>query len=531
MLICKNTDWLYTFLTRWWSIGNDESSNSGLCDQDAFDLLYQQYINESEDGYDKILVSKAVAILRYDALNSHPPAMLHQQPHNQVLHMMGECSAVREEVFRTAWHNLCVNILENSNDDDNTPPISEGEESRQQQEEKADASYMGTFTTGGRPLPVQLGITKEFIFRKAYDVYQQQTEEQLLRIEAVNTVSVLRELNASLNPDQFDEELTLHIETYQRLLKDLDAASRMAHHLCDIYRAIGTAGALAHEQAIRQHLFYLVGVHVRDLQTGFDSLFGAKTDRTMEVGIVWSCGTVGQYKYTSECMKQWVEVLWALMKRMAESGNDYYHVLSSPEEKRQIANIVLSVLSELLEYTMLDQSMYKEHIGDVATGHTLPLSAKVPIHMAALMHQNVAGDNLQRYHRATAGVVLKQHQHKVLELMKLYLVPAIREANQSIALFSSICHVPDMYPSNNRDSSDCGSSLKDEFITSIQMYQSIDCMLAGTNLLHRASTNAKHQGIQYIVNRENFLEQQRRHQLSWEKVGIDCMSYCIFMCL
>jgi hypothetical protein len=42
-----------------------------------------------------------------DRLNSHPPAMLHQQAHNQVLHLMGETTPLRTAVFRRALHAVC----------------------------------------------------------------------------------------------------------------------------------------------------------------------------------------------------------------------------------------------------------------------------------------------------------------------------------------------------------------------------------------------------------------------------------------
>ena len=92
-----------------------------VCDQDAFDAIYTQYVVReqeqrrrrakaglpvSDDELDTNRVEERVRILRRDALNSDPPATLRQRSHNQVLHLMGE--HVCEEISSKRLSKLCV---------------------------------------------------------------------------------------------------------------------------------------------------------------------------------------------------------------------------------------------------------------------------------------------------------------------------------------------------------------------------------------------------------------------------------------
>jgi hypothetical protein len=101
-----------------------------LCDQDAFDKLFalrayrssptstSRSINSSsgmeekkekkEKKEDDDSVRIKIKVLPMDALNSHPPAMLHQQDSSPVLHLMGESTALRSSVFRAAWGSVCA---------------------------------------------------------------------------------------------------------------------------------------------------------------------------------------------------------------------------------------------------------------------------------------------------------------------------------------------------------------------------------------------------------------------------------------
>ena len=109
VLVLRNTPWLRQFLHYWWHGPPVEGSPSGrewrsVCDQDAFDRLYSYFASLEATGPSTVgKISEKVKVLAMDALNSHPPAMLHQRAHSPVLHLMGEATAMRRELFRLAW--------------------------------------------------------------------------------------------------------------------------------------------------------------------------------------------------------------------------------------------------------------------------------------------------------------------------------------------------------------------------------------------------------------------------------------------
>ena len=72
-ILAKNCEWSRQFLKDWWNYA-DRKLHS---DQEQFDLLY--YKQKETHQLDKYIV-----ILAPDALNSDPPAMTKQKPHNQV---------------------------------------------------------------------------------------------------------------------------------------------------------------------------------------------------------------------------------------------------------------------------------------------------------------------------------------------------------------------------------------------------------------------------------------------------------------
>jgi len=112
-LLLRNTPWLRDFLRQWWygpggSMGNTAASElwRSVCDQDAFDRLYSHYSATWREGMPRI--SDKVKVLPMDAINSHPPAVVHQRAENAVLHLMGEDTAMRRELFRRAWGTVCA---------------------------------------------------------------------------------------------------------------------------------------------------------------------------------------------------------------------------------------------------------------------------------------------------------------------------------------------------------------------------------------------------------------------------------------
>ena len=106
VMILRNTQWTRSLLAKWWTVA--EHQRTAVCDQDAFDMVYQELLREQalEKG-EKGTVDKIV-ILSTDALNSHPPAWMHQTPSNAVLHLMGESSLFRAAVFRKGFSAVCA---------------------------------------------------------------------------------------------------------------------------------------------------------------------------------------------------------------------------------------------------------------------------------------------------------------------------------------------------------------------------------------------------------------------------------------
>lgn len=97
LLVLRNSEWTKNFLLQWLSIADTKT----VCDQIAFDQVYRQRVALGES------LSDDIAILPMNFLNSFPPAMLHQQDSDPVLHLMGETSAMRSAAFATAWNAIC----------------------------------------------------------------------------------------------------------------------------------------------------------------------------------------------------------------------------------------------------------------------------------------------------------------------------------------------------------------------------------------------------------------------------------------
>ena len=95
-VVVRNSEWSRKFLKAWWEYGD----RNLFSDQEQFDLLYKAHVLDWD-------LEKYVAVLPPDALNSDPPAMTQQKPHNQVLHLMGEHTAFRVKVFSSGFKELC----------------------------------------------------------------------------------------------------------------------------------------------------------------------------------------------------------------------------------------------------------------------------------------------------------------------------------------------------------------------------------------------------------------------------------------
>lgn len=131
VLIVRNSPSARAFLRRWWTIAD----RTHTCDQDAFDMVFKEHLaietnrknnrgkRRSDDGgsgsgsrsapYDNGMslmspIEERIRVLPMNALNSHPPAKLRQQPQDPVLHLMGESVNLRKTVFRFGLEAVCT---------------------------------------------------------------------------------------------------------------------------------------------------------------------------------------------------------------------------------------------------------------------------------------------------------------------------------------------------------------------------------------------------------------------------------------
>ena len=202
-LLLRNSEWTRKFLARWWGAVD----RSLLCDQDAFDVAYSQLAAEERAAasalphVDRILLKDRIRILARDALNSDPPATIRQQPHNQVLHLMGESSDLRAAAFREAWENICQ---------------SHG---------------------SGSLLQAQLGLTRRRLKALALESYRKSVSELFQ--------------SSSVFEDSFGPPLALN---------NLSELSRTAHHLCDLLLDQWEKGQNSHGRSSLQESPELVEV-------------------------------------------------------------------------------------------------------------------------------------------------------------------------------------------------------------------------------------------------------------------------------
>ena len=145
-------------------------------------------------GY--VPLTSLVPILPMSELNSRPPAMFHQRPGDNFLHLMGEFSEYREAVFRLGWDNV--------------------------QWAMGDAAQV----------PPQLGLNQSVLLGLGHSVYQTLTRDTLSalrgRIAAAEGVMAAQ--------DRSNSSHWRHVYTsIAAVIKAIGAVQRAAHHLCDIF--------------------------------------------------------------------------------------------------------------------------------------------------------------------------------------------------------------------------------------------------------------------------------------------------------
>lgn len=362
-LLLRNTAWTREFLQRWWHVADRKV----ICDQDAFDMIYTEYTKEEKGNAHisaKAGIQSKVAVLRRDALNTDPPATLRQQAHNQVLHLMGQSSAYRTEVFRMAFHNLCQ-------------------------------------ARSGGILPAQLGLHRAYLDQLALRMYKHDTDTMLREAkerltefskyqipddeeevkeeqeeilfagkdaESTNIVSAKSSRGAhkgvSLKTLQVtDIDLFDDFQEMRRSPDMFEAIGRSAHHLSDL---------LLQRENMQSEVYH---IRTQVLQSVFEWL---QEGYGLLSFMKYRIARLTEEKEDTYLIEQLVEdktnlvlILLQLLKRAAESGNDVFGAAPSEAQKRDAAEKTFHVLQEL--HSRVDVS-----------------SQAVPGHMMALMHQNMA---------------------------------------------------------------------------------------------------------------------------------------------
>jgi tetratricopeptide (TPR) repeat protein len=130
-MIVRNSKFVKWFLNEWWNFGDREF----LADQDQFDHVYAHYKEEKR-------LDLKVAVLPPDALNSEPPAAVHQKDYNQVLHLMGEHTQYRVHAFGTAFDDICRVLNQQSNTlrSPDSTHVRDGNGAREDEDDEAENS-------------------------------------------------------------------------------------------------------------------------------------------------------------------------------------------------------------------------------------------------------------------------------------------------------------------------------------------------------------------------------------------------------
>jgi len=481
VLLLRNTPWMRRFLHQWWygphsmpgsadddsSISSASSTSSAswrnVCDQDAFDRLYAHYTNTWTPESPRM--SDKVKVLPMDALNSHPPAMVHQRPESAVLHLMGEHTALRRELFRKAWTNVCA-------------------------------------ARSGGILPLQLGLKREVLLNYARVIYgdavqtllatQQQLAEQDGTSESLllSQLQVAEKEHGNKDKDLEDGMLTL-------IVQPLEELSRAAHHLCDalhhLHAVTSDPSFREEEVQLRQRIFQLVMDRTDAAKTAILTLT-QQANRTRnainkhEEDPAAEVPSSDFFLSLAQTMRQrqaMLSVQVQLLKRAAEAGNDLFGAEGDPAEKIKAAVVVLDILDQL-------EAQVDQH------------SKHVPKHMQALMHQSlgVLQHALSSSRRDPTDADADAAAPMLAgELSAAHLREAYKHLKTSVALFEAIEKLP------NASSED--SSTLMEASRSLQLLAGVTCSLGryveGTRRWDEALSHARRslKGIEIGVRYDN----------------------------
>lgn len=333
-LILRNSAWTRNFLDRWWNTVD----RTLLCDQDAFEALYRQIISEERRAtealeFEGATIERLVTILPRDALNSDPPAAIHQKTHNQVLHLMGESSALRSVVFREAMVNMCS-------------------------------------ARSGGVVPAQLGLTRRILTTLAVNVYRVTVDSLLSRLAKVTEIE---EWGGTRRTSQLlESESGGKLST--QILSVFDMLAKSTHRLCELLVGDARSGAPAQmEYSKSLELFETLSMR-REVFLLSRQWADAVRTELIQTKSSWT-GSIDEPKKRSQSLSH---ILVSLLKRTAESGNDLFGSSLSHVERRSTADAVFTILEEL-------------------SARLIPESRSAATHMAALMHQNLGVLDLELY--------------------------------------------------------------------------------------------------------------------------------------
>ena len=352
VMLLRNTPWMGQFLRDWWYGPSSTASSSPQwrkqqCDQDAFDRLYAHYTAARKGDHNSQAddIATKVRVLPMDALNSHPPATLHQHEDSAVLHLMGEETAVRSAVFRRGWaEGVCAT------------------------QSRAGASY-----------PPQLGLHRQVLQNIAIEAYKESVQQLLLQLETQPSLPApLLRVPADLQEAEGHwaaEEARLQTASVQ----PFEQLSRAAHHYCDLVRAQDSQQSTAAEEVrLRRRIFAVLLSHIEHF-------------RRAAAGLIADLGAMPESRPTQGIL---LGTLAQLLKKAAEAGNDVFGAETAHPEKLRVAEQVFGLLEVLYDtlVSVADKRLINAFYACITLDQELQSvvhesSRHIPLHMRALLHQ------------------------------------------------------------------------------------------------------------------------------------------------
>jgi tetratricopeptide (TPR) repeat protein len=272
-ILVRNSAWTRNFLRDWWNYAD----RSLYSDQEQFDLLYQR-------------LSKAdrarIVVLAPDALNSDPPAMTTLQPHNRVLHLMGDHTPFRQAVFRGAFEAICGAARVGKSES-----VSVGHDGQRGRK---------VWERPWEPLPPQLGVSRASLLELTLDTYSAEVEGSF---------------------DHFESQAALGEGSLSEARRLANAVHHVAHAL-EVKEQSGQAPPTA--VALRTRTFAVLLSNIENMRAS-----NAAHEQTH-----------------GRAMTDWPE----LLKNCCEAGQNLVHSQELPLAIRgEYANSVLGLLDEILD--------------------------------------------------------------------------------------------------------------------------------------------------------------------------------------